>query len=50
LKAPGVTKRRIYLETLQQVLPSLRSKLILDEKGQQILPLLRLDSEKVDKP
>ena len=37
LKAPGVTRRRIYLETLQQVLPSLRSKIILDEKGQQIL-------------
>lgn len=50
LKAPEVTKRRIYLETLQQVLPSLQSKIILDEKGQQILPLLRLDSEKVLAP
>ncbi len=42
LKAPEVTKRRIYLETLQEVLPNLRSKIILDEKGRQILPLLQL--------
>lgn len=50
LKAPEVTKRRIYLETLQQVLPQLRSKIILDEQGRQILPLLQLDSEKAGKP
>lgn len=50
LKAPEVTKRRIYLETLQQVLPMLRSKIILDEQGRQILPLLQLDSEKAGKP
>jgi membrane protease subunit HflK len=50
LKAPEVTKRRIYLETLQQVLPKLRSKIILDEQGRQILPLLQLDSEKAAKP
>jgi membrane protease subunit HflK len=43
LKAPEVTKRRIYLETLQEVLPKLRSKVILDESGSQILPLLQLD-------
>ena len=50
LKAPEVTKRRIYIETLQQVLPLLRSKVILDEAGQQILPLLQLDSEKAAQP
>lgn len=50
LKAPEVTKRRIYLETLQEVLPLLRSKIILDEQGRQILPLLQLDSEKAAKP
>ena len=42
LNAPEVTKRRIYLETLQDVLPNLKSKIILDEKGRQILPLLQL--------
>lgn len=45
LKAPEVTKRRIYLETLQDVLPNLRSKIILDEKGRQILPLMQLDPQ-----
>ena len=45
LKAPEVTKRRIYLETLQEVLPNLRSKIILDEKGRQILPLMQLDRQ-----
>ena len=43
LSAPEVTKRRIYVETLQDVLPNLRAKIILDEKGRQILPLLQLD-------
>ena len=37
-----MTKRRIYLETLEDVLPNLKSKIILDEKGRQILPLLQL--------
>jgi membrane protease subunit HflK len=50
LKAPEVTKRRIYLETLQQVLPKLRTKIILDEQAQQILPLLKLDSEQGGQP
>ncbi len=45
LKAPEVTKRRIYLETLQEVLPNLRSTIILDEKGRQILPLMQLDQQ-----
>ena len=50
LKAPEVTRRRIYLETMQQVLPHLRSKIILDEQGRQILPLLQLDQARQVKP
>ncbi len=42
LKAPEVTRRRIYIETLQEVLPDLDSKIIMDEKSQQVLPLLPL--------
>ncbi|MCB1231647.1 MAG: FtsH protease activity modulator HflK [Verrucomicrobiae bacterium] len=45
-KAPEVTKRRIYLETLQSVLPQLGKKVIVDEDAQQILPLLPLNSLK----
>lgn len=48
LKAPEVTRRRLYIETLQEVLPELDSKIIVDEKSQQILPLMHLDSQKPD--
>lgn len=50
IKAPEVTKRRIYLETMQEVMPSIRSKIIVDEKTQGILPLLNLDSSKGVQP
>lgn len=43
-KAPEVTRRRIYIETLQEVLPTLDSKLIVDENSQQILPLMHLNA------
>jgi membrane protease subunit HflK len=45
-KAPEVTRRRIYIETLQDVMPGIRSKIIVDEQTRSILPLLNLDSEK----
>ncbi len=44
-KAPAVTRRRIYLETMAQLLPKLGRKLILDDKAKGILPLLQLDGE-----
>ena len=49
-KAPEVTLRRIYIETLQDVMPSLRSKIIVDEATRGILPFLNLDSQKGDRP
>jgi membrane protease subunit HflK len=49
-KAPEVTRRRIYIETLQDVLPGIRSKIIIDEQTRSILPLLDLDAQKGDKP
>ena len=42
-KSPAVTKKRIYLETLQEVLPGLGQKIIIDEEAKQILPLLNLN-------
>ncbi|MFP6875310.1 MAG: FtsH protease activity modulator HflK [Roseibacillus sp.] len=42
-KAPEVTRRRIYLETLQTVMPLLESKIVIDEETSQILPLLQLN-------
>ncbi len=49
-KAPEVTRRRIYIETLQDVMPSIRSMIIVDEQTRSILPLLNLDSQKGDRP
>ncbi len=42
VKAPEVTKRRIYLETLSDVLPKLGHKVITDEAGNNVLPLLQM--------
>jgi membrane protease subunit HflK len=49
-KAPEVTRRRIYIETLQEVLPGIRSKIIIDEQARSILPLLNLDARQEVKP
>ena len=46
IKAPEVTKRRIYLETMESVLPKLGNKIITDEKGNNVLPLLQMQLNK----
>lgn len=50
LKAPEVTRRRIYVETLQEVMPAVRSKIIIDGATRSILPFLNLDQKTGDKP
>jgi len=42
IKAPEVTKRRIYLETMRSAIPKLGHKIITDEKGNNVLPLLQM--------
>jgi membrane protease subunit HflK len=42
-KAPAVTKQRLYLETMNEVLPKLGGKIILDEDAKQFLPLMNLN-------
>jgi membrane protease subunit HflK len=49
-KAPEVTRRRIYIETLQDVMPNIHSKIIVDERTHGIPPLLNFDSQKGDQP
>ena len=39
-KAPEITKERLYLETLMNVLPKAKAKYIIDPKQSSILPLL----------
>ena len=41
-KAPEITKKRLYLETLNEVLPKTKQKYIIDPKQSSILPLLNL--------
>ena len=48
-KSPEVTRRRIYLETMERVMPKLGKKVILDEQASQVLPLLPLDSSNIQK-
>lgn len=42
LKAPAVTKRRVYIETMQSVLPKIDGKIIIDNNLEAILPLLNI--------
>lgn len=45
LKAPEVTRRRIYIETMQDVMPDIRSTVIVDGNLSGILPLMNLTPE-----
>src|SRR5690606_32338687 len=49
-KAPEVTKQRIYLETLEKVLPKIGNKIITDESGSNVLPLLNINKINSDTP
>ncbi|MEI8037996.1 MAG: FtsH protease activity modulator HflK [Verrucomicrobiota bacterium] len=42
-KAPAITKQRLYLETMNEVLPKLGQKIILDQDAKQFLPLMNLN-------
>jgi membrane protease subunit HflK len=42
VRAPEVTRQRLYLETLQKVLPRLGNKIITDQEGNNVLPLLQM--------
>lgn len=41
-RAPNVTRRRMYLETMTRMLPQAGSKVILDDQAQGVLPLLSI--------
>ena len=49
-KAPEVTRRRIYVETMQEILPGIRSKVVVDDQMRGVLPLLNLESQKKELP
>ncbi len=47
IKAPEVTRRRIYLETMESVIPKLGNKIITDQEGNNILPLLQMQLNQI---
>lgn len=47
IKAPEVTKRRIFLETMEEVIPRMGQKIITDEDGNSVLPLLQMQIDGV---
>ncbi|TXD52011.1 MULTISPECIES: FtsH protease activity modulator HflK [unclassified Polaribacter] len=46
VKAPEVTKRRVYLETMSSVMPKIGNVVITDDKGNNVLPLLQMEMNK----
>lgn len=47
VKAPEVTQRRIFLETMGRVIPKLGNVLVTDQDGNNVLPLLNMDGNPV---
>ena len=43
VRAPLVTRRRLYLEALEEILPKLKKKIILDERLKNLIPFLNLE-------
>jgi len=44
-KAPAVTRKRLYLEALNDILPRIHKKIIIDQNQKTIVPLLNLGEE-----
>jgi len=49
VKAPEVTRTRLFLETMKEVLPGLGAKWIVDEKVTQLLPMLQAGGKEAGK-
>ena len=48
-KAPEITKKRLFLETMERILAAMPDKMIIDSKLDGVLPLLNLDKERSKK-
>ena len=46
-RSPDVTRRRMYLETMQRILPNVGRKLYVDKDTTGVLPLLSLDGSAI---
>jgi modulator of FtsH protease HflK len=45
VKSPEITRARLYLETLSEILPQTGQKIIVDESMRQLLPILPLSTK-----
>jgi membrane protease subunit HflK len=45
VRAPLVTRKRLYLEAIQEIFPKIQKKVIFDENQKNILPFLNLGEE-----
>src|SRR6266850_450333 len=45
VKAPEITRTRLYLETMSEILPQTGQKIIVDESLRQLLPILPLSTK-----
>ena len=45
IKAPEITRTRLYLETMGDVLPAMGPKIIIDDSMRQLLPILPLTNK-----
>jgi membrane protease subunit HflK len=50
IRAPEVTRKRLYLETMERIMPKIGNKIIVDEKGTNVLPLLNIDGKRLPNP
>jgi len=41
-KAPAITKKRLYFETMQEIIPKIGKIAVIDEKAKSVLPFLNL--------
>ncbi len=46
-RAPEVTRRRIFLETMESIYPAMERKILLDNSLEGVLPLLQLGGTEV---
>jgi len=49
VKAPEITRTRLYLETMGDVLPAIGEKIIIDDSMRNLLPILPLNAKPLEK-
>ena len=50
VKAPEITRTRLYLETMNEILPQTEQKIIMDDSLKQLLPILPLSTKPAEAP